>query len=100
MSDKICGTCINWNDWWSPTDERVKCELSGDFIEEDGSCDAWEPNNEIELIENRDELQSLRQQLTEVQGTLERLACLGNGDKWGNSIGNIMAQDALRRLKG
>jgi hypothetical protein len=30
---------------------------------------------------------------------LEKLSCLGNGDCYGNSIGNTMAQDALAKIK-
>lgn len=30
--------------------------------------------------------------------TLEKLACLGNGDEYGNSVGNEMAQVALKRI--
>ena len=32
----------------------------------------------------------------EMRHTLEELACLGNGDTWGNSIGNTIAQKALK----
>lgn len=31
---------------------------------------------------------------------LEKLAKLGNGDEWGNSNGNIIAQQALIAVKG
>ena len=31
------------------------------------------------------------------RAALEELACLGNGDAWGNSIGNCIAQKALGR---
>ena len=50
---------------------------------------------------------SLRQQLAAAQAenlrlrmVLERLARLGNGDEYGNSIGNRIAQDALATTPG
>ena len=49
----------------------------------------------------------LQQQLAAAQAenlrlrmVLERLACLGNGDEYGNSIGNRIAQDALATPPG
>jgi hypothetical protein len=36
-----------------------------------------------------------QEQYDRMRDALEKLACLGNGDKWGNSIGNRIAQDAL-----
>jgi len=53
--------------------------------------------------EGRDELQAKLQEEVEALNlrvarlvdTLHKLACLGNGDNYGNSIGNTMAQDAL-----
>lgn len=35
-------------------------------------------------------------QAAELRRRLEQLACLGNGDRPGNSIGNTIAQEALR----
>ena len=32
----------------------------------------------------------------EYKTALQKLACLGNGDSYGNSIGNCIAQDALK----
>ena len=37
----------------------------------------------------------LEQQLTELREALEKLARLGNGDRYGNSEGNVIAQNAL-----
>ena len=34
-----------------------------------------------------------------LKAALEKLACLGNGDSYGNSIGNCIAQEALKGLK-
>lgn len=44
----------------------------------------------------------LRQQQTEIEvykEALEKLAKLGNGDNYGNSIGNDIAIDALRKAQ-
>ena len=35
-------------------------------------------------------------EVEQYRAALEKLACLGNGDAWGNSIGNCMAQEALQ----
>lgn len=48
-------------------------------------CDAYE-----EIEKQRDELLAV----------LDKLARLGNGDAYGNSIGNCIAQDAIARVKG
>lgn len=34
-----------------------------------------------------------------LKAALEKLACLGNGDSYGNSVGNCIAQEALKGLK-
>ena len=39
-----------------------------------------------------------RAELAALREALERLARLGNGDKYGNSEGNVIAQDALEAL--
>ena len=41
-----------------------------------------------------------RAELAALREALERLARLGNGDKYGNSEGNVIAQDALKALLG
>ena len=42
-----------------------------------------------------EELASLAEQNEKMRKVLLRLACLGNGDQYGNSIGNCIAQEAL-----
>ena len=37
---------------------------------------------------------------TDLLATMRHLACLGNGDQYGNSDGNIIAQVALNRATG
>ena len=41
------------------------------------------------------QLAALAEQNTKFRKVLLRLACLGNGDQYGNSIGNCIAQEAL-----
>ena len=42
-----------------------------------------------------EELAALAEQNEKMRKVLLRLACLGNGDQYGNSIGNCIAQEAL-----
>ena len=47
-------------------------------------------------VRERDEqLATLAEQNEKLRKVLLRLACLGNGDQYGNSIGNCIAQEAL-----
>ena len=47
-------------------------------------------------IENlHEQLAALAEQNEKMRKVLLRLACLGNGDQYGNSIGNCIAQEAL-----
>ena len=43
----------------------------------------------------REQLAALAEQNAKMRKVLLRLACLGNGDQYGNSIGNCIAQEAL-----
>ena len=43
----------------------------------------------------QEQLAALAEQNEEMRKVLLRLACLGNGDQYGNSIGNCIAQEAL-----
>ena len=43
----------------------------------------------------REQLAALVEQNEKMRKVLLRLACLGNGDQYGNSIGNCIAQEAL-----
>ena len=51
--------------------------------------------NSIRIIA---EIEKLQQENKRYREALEKLARLGNGDKYGNSDGNIIAQDALNSL--
>jgi hypothetical protein len=43
--------------------------------------------------------QKRQEEIEKLREALEQLACLGNGDKWGNSHGNTIAQQALKATK-
>jgi hypothetical protein len=43
--------------------------------------------------------QKRQEEIDKLREALEQLACLGNGDKWGNSHGNTIAQQALKATK-
>lgn len=48
-----------------------------------------------ELATLTKQLSALAEQNEKMRKVLLRLACLGNGDQYGNSIGNYIAQEAL-----
>ena len=48
-----------------------------------------------ELAELTKQLAAIAEQNAKMRKVLLRLACLGNGDQYGNSIGNCIAQEAL-----
>ena len=48
----------------------------------------------------QEEVEALNLRVARLVDTLHKLACLGNGDNYGNSIGNVMAQDALSAEAG
>ena len=50
---------------------------------------------ELEDLRMKDQLAALAEQNEKFRKVLLRLACLGNGDQYGNSIGNCIAQEAL-----
>ena len=52
--------------------------------------------NEYDLAEAAALLRSQQAKIKRMAEALRKLACLGNGDKPGNSIGNDIAIDALR----
>ena len=64
----------------------AKTEFAG--IRADQVCD-----QALAAIDLQAEVESLRE-------ALQKLACLGNGDVWGNSVGNVIAQAALQRAGG
>ena len=43
----------------------------------------------------REQLAALAEQNEKMREALQKLACLGNGEQYGNSIGNCIAQEAL-----
>ena len=51
------------------------------------------PQSEWEKMQ--EQLATLAEQNEKMRKVLLRLACLGNGDQYGNSIGNCIAQEAL-----
>ena len=51
------------------------------------------PQSEWEKMQ--EQLAALAEQNEKLRKVLLRLACLGNGDQYGNSIGNCIAQEAL-----
>ena len=50
-------------------------------------------NQELSTLNTQ--LAALAEQNAKMRKVLLRLACLGNGDQYGNSIGNCIAQEAL-----
>jgi len=46
------------------------------------------------------ELRRLHQVNAELLAALDKLARLGNGDRYGNSIGNTIAQEAIAKATG
>ncbi|MDU2063758.1 MAG: hypothetical protein E6713_02870 [Sporomusaceae bacterium] len=86
MSDikKSCHNCYNMLDWWSPNDDRLKCDYSGEIIEDpDTPCKNWDPNDatELEMLRKENKIlkaraegaelqaQALNEQISELQAT-------------------------------
>ena len=61
---------------------------------DNGFCDTWL------LKGGAIELRRLHEVNQELLKTMKQLACLGNGDNYGNSDGNIIAQVALNKATG
>jgi ABC-type uncharacterized transport system ATPase component len=65
-----------------------------------------EPTEIAETTEYRradlaaDRIEELEAKLAKAVETLEKLARLGNGDRYGNSDGNMIARTTLAELKG
>jgi len=49
-------------------------------------------------MENDNELTEAKKQIVMLREYLEKLACLGNGTRHGNSVGNVLAIDALAAI--
>jgi hypothetical protein len=47
----------------------------------------------------REKLRIAGERLSVAEEALEKLAKLGNGDRYGNSAGNTMAQEALAKIR-
>ena len=54
-----------------------------------------QPVQRSEWEKMQEQLAALAEQNAKMRKVLLRLACLGNGDQYGNSIGNCIAQEAL-----
>ena len=67
-------------------------ELKAELIAETNR--RWE-GNRISQAEQDEERDALQAEIERLRDALERLACLGNGDRPGNSDGNVIAQQAL-----
>ena len=52
-----------------------------------------------ELMRLSMQIKQLTEERDALKAALEKLACLGNGDSYGNSVGNCIAQEALKGLK-
>lgn len=50
---------------------------------------------EAEDLRAKEQLAALAEQNEKYREALQKLACLGNGEQYGNSIGNCIAQEAL-----
>jgi len=61
------------------------------------AADALEQAKETEAI-NDSEARLANKRIEELEAALETLARLGNGNKYGNSDGNIIAQKALAKV--
>ena len=58
------------------------------------------PNDTTTFANIATELRRLHEVNQELLKTMRQLACLGNGDNYGNSDGNIIAQVALNKATG
>ena len=65
-------------------------------------CQAVGPNQygRYEWNDRADRIEELEAKLEKAVETLEKLARLGNGDRYGNSDGNMIARATLAILKG
>lgn len=56
-------------------------------------------NAATELLDVRGQLAEVENERDELRLYMEKLSCIGNGDRPGNSIGNQLARKALAKLK-
>ena len=61
-----------------------------------------ETEHDLKVFRNalESELRRLHEVNAELVEALEKLARIGNGDQYGNRIGNVIAQEALRKAQG
>lgn len=76
--------------------EKTIERLCNEFNNENGPMHIGEP-----VISNpfMDKLTAVTAQRDELLAAMRKLACLGNGDKYGNSDGNIIAQAAIAKCE-
>lgn len=84
---------------WEPKPTGVFC--GGNVTKEGDTTTAKLMTLVDEYCMSRDELilkvATLSAEVARYREALEKLAKLGNGDKYGNSVGNIIAQTALNK---
>lgn len=74
------------------TPEALISSISGDYFLGNDA--------ELELAKNIvAQLAAVTAQRDELLATMHKIACLGNGDKYGNSDGNIIAQAAIAKCE-
>ena len=71
--------------------EEENAELQAQIKKKDNQIKAMQETESGETAE-------LKARLVELEKVLEKLACLGNGDFYGNSEGNVIAREALKKL--
>ena len=75
--------------------EEIKARINPQYADTIGT-ESHERKWLCDLIELlRQQLADCKKREVMLRNYLERLACLGNGDMHGNSIGNCIAQEAL-----
>jgi len=100
------------------TIHRIYARLLGYFKEIDSLWNGWQAGRQsvakgkrTEMTEHKalsafeqaklqEEGEALKLRVARLVDTLHKIACLGNGGSYGNSIGNVMAQDALSAEAG
>lgn len=65
----------------------------------ESKCDSIQKKADADGFDYADNLYSITAQRDELLSVLHRLACLGNGDRYGNSDGNIIAQEAIAKIE-
>ena len=78
--DGVCYSC-----------DKLSEQIKQLTAERDAIKKEWEKAYEIAM--------RIKAERDKLKAALEKLACLGNGDAYGNSIGNCIAQEALKELK-